>query len=833
MKKKRLSFTLFLIVLFLTVWFSVGKTRQYYFYADDYASLYNIQSHYPHPPPYQVYDFFFTPIYKLFGLQAKAYFLSGILTFFLASLAVCFFIKVLTKNNLIAILSSLIFATGYIGLDQFTMLIVSSIGNLNIINVSLTLILFVLWLDTRKIRYYLATIVVFWYSLATIPFRAFPLVLFLPTAETVLTFKPETLRKTVKKFVLMAIRLTPFLFIAYHFGIFSYGAEASTLKVVTQFSNRKIFALLTPASINELFAILGRIVLIRPLAKFFGFFPLEAPYSRAGLIFFLGIVFISLFFSRVKKYSRLGRSLLIVLFLTVEGYLGNMILLPSFDANGAVNRYLTIAFLGYSAIFPIFFYLLMGKLACLTRKKGLRFFVPTLVLPLIISMTLLSREYEQEIIQERSQPARLFFQQLKNYLPSISGKNIFYFDRADYYPVASRFGNILLGAHRPKEVTLAFSYQVPQDSIKIIEDPDALMDVLKNKEVDLHHIHAFYYDEKGLHWTTDKVWSFLEKGDRKEIPADQVAYGIEMINPQAEISLSDISSLTPMVINLNLKLTPLSSTFFNFPFDKKEKPDKSLIFDYLLSRKRYYDNVQFEVSSSHPIYRGEFLIDDKMETWWIAESGPWQVDPKTWIKIDLGETRRISRLIWYQLESRMPSDYQISVSVDGLSWEDVDSVFTYEPLPGGRMVNEDFAPVKARFINFRINKTITTWPPGISEIEVIEDEYKNVDLALALKIKQNPFEYVQNEQEVKETYDYLKKGGLLIIKTLTNKDAIISNNYSLRIPISLGGQYHQYQVPLSARGTNLKKICLELNFPARMEVGKIEIIHPSLKELSQ
>ncbi len=49
----------------------------------------------------------------------------------------------------------------------------------------------------------------------------------------------------------------------------------------------------------------------------------------------------------------------------------------------------------------------------------------------------------------------------------------------------------------------------------------------------------------------------------------------------------------------------------------------------------------------------------------------------------------------------------------------------------------------------------------------------------------------------------------------------------------LDGLYHEYRVPLSPRGTDLEKIKLELNVPARIEVGKMEIIHPSLKELCQ
>lgn len=821
--EKNLPFPLFLLILALTVIFSIGKTLQYYFYTDDYASLYNVQHNYPHPPLYHAYSIFLTPIYKLFGLQAEPYFFMGILTFFLTSLGVYFFIKILTKNNLIAILSSLIFATGYIGIDQFTMMILSLTNNPNIINVCVTLVLFILWIDTRKLRFYLATLLAFWFSVILVPFRAFPLVLFLPTVEMILSFKREHPLKILKKLTFIFLRFIPFLLIGYHIGILTYSKTGENVPT-----------LLALSSLKELFAILGRFVLLGPLAKISNF--------GAGICFTFVIILLVFYFSLIKKYSRLGRSLLVVLLLTIEGYIGNLLLLPTFNSNGAVSRYLTIAFLGYCAILPILIYLLIEKITEFIKMERLRWFVPVLVLPLIITMALLSREYEENIIKERSLPARQFFKQLKNFLPSISGKNLFYFDRADYYPVASRFGNIIVGAHRPKEVTLAVPYDVSLESIKIVDDFDALFTALKNKEVNIDHLHSFYYDKKGLQQTTAKLLSILDKGDKNEVPLSQVDYASEIAKPAIEFPLKNISSLTPIIINLNLKLTPLNPSFFTFPFYnllaqdenqrkgikkfyEKNRTDKSLIFAYLLARKRYYENVRVEVSSSHPIDRGNFLIDDNAETWWMVESGPWLVGPKTWIKIDLGEERRISKLIWHPLKDRVPSDYRISVSLDGLSWQVVQGISTD--------TSENFAPVEARFVMMEINKTITGWEPAVSEIEVVEDQYKNVDIPLALRIKENPFEFIKDEKEIQETYDYLRQGGFLIIQTLTNKDADILNNYNLRTPILLDGLYHMYSIPLSPRGTNLEKIKLELNFPAKIEVEKIEIIHPSLKELIQ
>lgn len=821
----------------IVVLFSLGKTINYYFYTDDYALLYHLQNNLNYSWPYEYITAFFTLFYKFFELRAEAYFALGIFTFFIASLGVYFFIKVLTKNKLIAYLSSIVFATGYIGLDQFTMMSVSSINNLNIINVSLTLILFILWLDTRKLKFYLAAIFMFWISATVFPFRAFPLVLFLPTIELILSFKLENLRSNFKRLTLTAIRFLPFLFIAYINGIFSYGVKENASLVVNQFSvGSAILNLITPDFLKELFAILGRFIFFNPQGYNF----------QTGLLFFLTSLLIGVYFC-FGKYSRLGKSLLIVLFMTIQGYIGNMILLPSFDSNGPVNRYLTIAFIGYSSIFPILTFLLIKKLAFLTKINRLTILVPLLIMPLVIITSLSSRKYEKQIIKERSLPARQFYEQLKDYVPSVSGKSIFYFDHADYYPIASNFGSIILGAFMPKEVTLAVPYKIPIETIKVADNFNSLLSVFLDREKNTDHIYTFYYDENGLRQTTDSLVSLLTEGDREEIPVSQINYGADFVSPVIEAPLKDVSSLTPMIISLSFRVSPLDQSFFNFPFygfktqDKEKKEqieefygrlNKNLIFSYLLSRKRYYDNVKVEVSSSHIAGQnpGEFLTDDKNESIWLSDESAWQIGIKPWIKIDLGEERKISRLTWIKLSNRVLSDYQISVSSDGISWREIKNRHTFDE--SEERVTEEFSPILTRFIMIKINKTLNNFTPGLSEIEVIEDKYKDVAISTALRIKESPFEYIQDEKELQQVYNYLQQAALLRLSTKTNKDESISNSYSIIIPITLDDQYHEYKVLLSPRGINLEKIMFELNFPARIEIGEMEISHQRLEELS-
>lgn len=485
------------IILAIAVLFSLGKTLQYYFFTDDYALLYHLQHNYSYGWPYQYLVNIFSIPFRFFGINPEGYFALGIFTFYLTVLADYFLMLLLTRSKLTALLSALIFSTAYIGIDHFG-LIISSTDNISNLNICLTLIFFILWLDRKKIKYYFISLLWFWFSIVLLPIRAFPLVLFVPIVGIVLTVKIHRSVLSIKFLISRIIAFLPFLIIAYSNGIFSYGQKAAVTSVIPNFSNYKILELLNYNSIQEIFAILGRFILLKPFLNLFG--PvLSPPYYLFGIILFILCVLVVIL--AFKNYERLGRSLLIVFLMTIAGYIGYWFLLPIFDSNGEVNRYLSTSFLGYSAVFPIVSYIIFKKISIIPKigKLGFLIFIPVLII--MFTMISLSRNFEENNIRERSVPAKDFFKQLKSYLPSISGKNVFYFDYADHYPVAPRFGNIILGAYMPKETNFAVFYRVPLETIKIVDNIDALTTTLKNKEVDINHTHTFYYDEQGLHQT--------------------------------------------------------------------------------------------------------------------------------------------------------------------------------------------------------------------------------------------------------------------------------------------------------------------------------------------
>lgn len=830
------------ILLGIVVLFSLGNTLQYYFYTDDFAFLYYLGNNYEFGWPYSAVLPLFRPVYNLFGIDALPYFALALLTYFLATIAVYFFAKHLTHNKLIAYLSSLIFATGYIGLDQFGMIAVSIINNLNVINVCISLILLIYWIETKKLRYYFLTFFMFWFSMWLFPYRAYPLVLFLPTLELVKNFRLDSLIKMARQLIFLAFRYIPFFLIASLYGIFSYGTHGT--KNIDLFNllttNSKIFTLFNFEYLREIFAILGRFILVKPVSDIFSIVPDQSVFALTGLMFFLTMLLTSLFFFSGKN-SGYGRALLAALLLTIEGYVGNMFLNVDFDSNGPVNRYLTISFISFSVIAPLFLFLILEKVLGRLRKINRRFVLVVLIIPVILYFAFLSREYEEYIIEDRSKPAKNFYKQLIASVSKLSGYNIFYFDYALYYPAFSRYENILRGAALDKSVNLAVPYNISIDSIKIVDSFEEFLRFISNppsgKNVSYY---TFYYDEKGLHNTTSKIFALLESGDRTLLSKDQIQYTKNQGGSSIIIKPDNASSLTPINVKLNLTTIPLAPTSFNFPyfgvdnqtdisttrdFYQKNNIQKDKIFKYLLAREKYYSSVKIDVESIHIGKQNpaSYVSDDDVNTFWLSDQSRWEVDIKPWIKIDLSETRNISKILWRQLPNRVITEFTIEISVDGNIWNEVKNIHQDGLVSDADLVIAQFPETSARYIRFTINNLATgkSPGPGLAEIEVIESEFNNVDLAAALRIKNNPFEYVKDSMELEKTYNYLSQNAKLKIKYVTNRDGPAPNVVFLELPFAMDGMSHEYSFQLPPGGTLLKKIQLGANFPATFFVDNV------------
>jgi|GEM_PF-6097812 len=842
---KRIYRFLPFIFLVIIIFLSLGKTFQYFFYTDDYALLYHIQQHYSYGFPYDWVTRTLWLPYQIFGVNPKGYFVLGVGTYFLAAVALFFFVKKLTKNFFISAAAMLLFATGYMGIDEFTQLVVSITSNLNIIAVCLVMICYLQWLEQKKARFYFATLLLFTLSVEIFPYRAFPLLVFIPTLGVIFSLKCfSTAKKFCKNFLNTLLLLIPFLIVprllqVKHEGIYSFGGTSFNDFFRTFFHNTSFQGIINSQFVQQLFGIPGKCLLIKPIAEYLGISPNQQLYFLVGLGFILTVTFVGFIFS-FGKYSKYARSLLILTFLTLEAYVGNLILAPNFDANGFANRYLTLPFAFFAATLPVFLFLIIDTLSCgpLLGKKT-SFFrqeKAATVIGLVIFTCLalfltipLSREYEESIIENRSDPARTFFTQLRKFVPQLAPDHysVFYFDSASYGLIPSQFGLVLSGAVMGKDVDLAMPYRVPIESIKIADSFTDFLQLFKNpptqKKVDYY---TFYDDERGMHNTTAQVLSLLKNGTHTTVPAEQIGYKMSTESAVVTVTTSNVSSLTPVTMKMDTQVTPRDYSSFRLPLFGVST-NKSEIFSYLSARKQYYQTVRVETDSEHVSkqFPASLLVDGRVGTYWLAN----EYLKTHWIKLDLGQTKKISRIFWRQMTNRVPSQYVIETSMDGKSWFSVGNLHRNELGFDPTLVVHDFSPVTARYVEILIQSTNDNLAPALDEVEVIESAYEHVDLQAAQELLTNPFGHLSSQQELAMTYAYLKNNASVKISTLTDKDGDVLNTNYDDLPITIDGITHEYALSIPASGTSLKLIVLQFNYPVNVVVNKVVIENQPLK----
>lgn len=842
---KRNIFLLFSIpIIFFVTYISIGDVMRYYFFTDDYATLYHTQNNYSVGWPYVNLAAFFYPFYKLFGTNPTPYFIVDFIIYFIVGILIFILTKLLTKSNFASFFTSLIFATGYICIDQFTQAVASTISNFNLVLMILTLIFTILWADTGRVRYYILAFIMFWISMIIIPVRSFPLVMFIPTTEFILIYKKENIVRVIRKLFYVFLRFIPFLLLGYSYGVFSYGA-GTTGKISDTFNviHSKILFFIQPSTIKMVFDILGKSIFIEPVVRQVWPYPRIINYPMLGFILLVVILLFSLYSLSKLENSRMKKSLLILVLLSIEGFIG---FLTVSEITSPTNRYLVDAKIGLSGIVPLIIYIVIVNL----KKKKLFFLLGILFLIFYIySMANLSKKFEDQFVTNGLYASK-FYTQLKRYLPELSKGDIIYVDYANRYPVPSRLGGIMGSALMSQEVNLAFPYHVKIDSIKVTNKFNDIDSAISQKAADLSRLHTFYYDEQGLHDTTTKTLGLIKYGKIKSLNLENIEYNEKSKAPNLLIKDVNFPSLIPSRIMFALIVNPLKSSDFIFPFSRAEvdtedmvavrkmykegKVNKDLVIQYLLSQKKYYETVHVEVSSQDNTYVMGNLINDKVNDSWVDNENKWLTKNRPWIIIDLGEERKIGRIVWVKAGRRIPTEYKISFSTDKINWKYIDNKSSFRNLPDdSRETNEIFSPINARYVKFDIFKTENENAPGVSEVEVIEDKFTNVDRDSALRLRSNPFEYVENAEDMQKTYEFLSKYATLSVFTKTNKDEKMNTGFKSTVPIFLDGLAHDYQLEVPAGGTMLDDIQFRLNFPAELNISSMQIESFPVKDISK
>lgn len=874
----RTKFLAPVFLIIVIVFIAYGQTLGMHFWQDDLALLFKLQ----HPEgragsfgeglwergSYQYLVVPFVPFFTIFGLDPFGYFLVGILTYLLAAGAFYLMAYELFQNKKPAFFSTAIFAAGYIGSNTMFRIINSWQTNIGLILALLTFWVFVKYLRQKRFITYILSVGLFLTTIELVFIRSHSLILPIFALDFLIGMSVIN----IKQISFLIFRQFPFWFLWFQWyirdpeqgapGITSFlhniliKGEVELLSPffanvgniiasdILQMKLISIVATLIESPIlwlNILTTIVSSmlIVVITKIVK---------TSNKLKILIFIGLLtatVLNLFFitknpiwyrdTQSQMSSLIGmQSVILITYLaivlwrshrnaSVALYFGLILLLSQVFGYYSKyptaifptpHRYFSHAFLGFCIVFGSLTYYLVRRF----QNRGL-----WLLLIIVGANLLLSINHQKKFVNEISLPARKFYTDMKNFLPSIQKGDYFYFDveNNDFYE--RQFSEFFGVGSMPESTALAVYYGVDRYELSRFTDFNEMIFYMDKDNISPNKIHAFYYGSKGLLDTTYQMRSALEKGSTEEI-------------------LSIKNNLSPTVNLQNGSVTPASYNLLSFKGNvlpnvesvssnpSKTQLDVRHIIDYLLSKQNYYQKVSAKSLSEWKAQEIQYIVDNNPSTSWRGHRIYWHEKRKEQVILDLGTVQSMSGVVWTNWINRLtPTSYTIEISQDGNDWTEVKKVRDGKEREAEEIVVDPFDSSQARFVRFTVFQTLTDDSPALSEIEIIPSPFSDIDPKIATELITNPLNFVSNKEELQSVISQLSS--LLTIQVEWEADK--GKNVKL-IPIGEFGGFRDYQVILDPGGTILKNISLTIpSIPTKIEVSTASLRNINLKEIKE
>lgn len=802
------------------------------------------------------------PIYKIFGNESTIPYYVLILFFYFVSTVCVYFLFTKLYSIQLGKIAALLFAAGYVSSEGFFWLANSMLSHMAILFISIILIFYHLYYSRKKIFYYLLSVSFYWLCIFLVPLRAHYFIAIILAFE-VFYF---AFKKIPRSLFSSLIRSLPFIFIFNHYYLSGIDNRALSIKdyVTSIFGGEfyKTFSFFSALSNiiipdNYIKALFTKELLIK---KTLG---INLPFFAIFLSIFLAVFLFNLLKRREKRLLITTASLLLFF---LWYFISKNIF--SFPLSLSQDRLFTV-FLGGIVLYGLFiFYFVIGKkkrklylflcawlilsIAAYAAYQPTAFFTTTHryltntflaevgILALLYSF--LCREknfwgrmgsvaivvwgfsnlansvfYQNSILRNRSIPVANFYIQLKEYLPQIKKGDVLYFDVAG--DAQDHFSNAFSVSSMPETTAIAWRYGIDRYDFSRFTVYDEFLYHITQNNIDLSRVHTFFYSSDGLIDTTNQTRDCLSKESA--------------FKPVKNTESIEFNSAVPVLINMQIKAilkdkpeslspSPLLKDL-NYSLDKKLK-----IFKYLKSRGKYYHSAKISSESEWKYREIRNIIDGEIETPWQGHRIWWHNNHHEELTIDLGEARDISTILWRNwIKSLSPVSYNFQISTDGKNWQKISKKNNESPKGDGQVVLETFNPTLARFLKMEIVKTSSGDSPAITEFEVVDSEYKDVNLPLALVIKDDTFSIIESENEWRLLKNEIKEFAKLVVSWSTDKGS--KNTIFLRAIVD--SEWHRYQFVVPAGGTKINKMSFDINIPAEIRLSGLMMKNLSIREI--
>ncbi len=873
---------LLLLLVLIIALISYGQTLLMNFYQDDAAVIFKLQ-HIDGPAgsygagpfgegPYKYTITPFIPFYKFFGLNPFGYFFVGFLLFLLAAYSFSLLAKELFGNKKTAYFSTLIFAAGYVGSNSMLKISNSWQNNVGLIVLLLLLWSLVIFFRKNQLKFYLLSLGLFLASVQFIFIRSHSLIFSVLVLDVILGIFPFNPIKLLKMF----IRQAPFWVIFYLFylknetpgtfalaGIFEDLMHGKVEILTTLFATSgSVFfpnviqnRLINLFSANlQLLTLLSFSLSTWVILSFFGTkrgvkivtlvilcvsFIVNQYFSSQNLYWYrntdvrlsgaLGMYAFTFLlassFALWPKYKLLVLGILFGLFFTISQIFSYFIKYPE-ATFATVHRYLYYASVGYSLILGSLTFL---AYSLLKRQKLSRkyIFIPLIPLVFVVAVnSLLSFKYQRTFVVETSRPTQQFYRTLKRDVPVLEKGSIFYFDVASDSRSRAQFSDFFSVGSMPNTTAIAIYYGVDRYDFSLITNYDELLSALSKNIESINKLHTFYYDSSlELVNTTNESRELLKDGsDWQDIASEENT-------PRSwNLLVDDVSPLSPVVLEFKAKTS--AKRDIKYPYSQNgikqySHGEKRKMIAYLLSKLDYYSRVKISTLSEWMYQERVNLIDNDVETSWRGHRIYWHDNKHEQITMDLGQVRNVNKVVWTNWQHTLtPTSYTLLTSLDGKDWRTVKEVSKGGEIQDGKKVIEEFSATWARYVRMDITETLSNDAPTMSEIEVVDSIFSEIDPSKAENFINNPFINIQRQIEMNEILSQAAPLLFLDVEIVTDKGELIR-----RVPVDRINQTTDYSLTFSPGGTLLKNVSINLPYdPLELEVESAKLRNIGIRE---
>ena len=770
--------------------------------------------------------------YKIFGWDPWGWYATSLLFHIIASFLVFYFIFLLSRNKLLAFVTSLFFVASTSYNDVLTW---GSFNSYYPLLLSLMLLTLIGYHKCKETKFFLFFLLSLSFSFLGFFVR-----------ETGIMIVPLLLvyeivfSKNIKnhKNILTSLKyLSPFIVILILFFVLrsSYGGTGgdsadSNVKLQMRFVKDGLYleyaqaALLTFGKlIPPQFIPYPLLNLIREILShiFNPIFIVNYFFSVLGWLFFGALGVITYLLRKDKKYFKIAVfSLLWIfafsLFVSLAIPSTNGVLIRDYD--WSTMRYRYFAFMGTSVMLGILAILFSEILKPRFGIRKAKIAFVALISGIVFLNLFLIWKIEKDVYTAFYKPQKEFYASFKKYFPKLPENAVFYI-----YPNASGLGDYLLEWSLIKESSYPNLVGKP---FRVESQIIAVIDKIKKGEIALSDVFFLDYDDRsGLLNKTQDV---------RDILRNQKNYPLSFLNPKENYFTGMLKNGPKIDFPYDLEISLNLKAKDKFMGSQPDSGKFRSLVDYSMDRNNYINTVSIDTAPTasqrpgEPFFftRSSNLIDGNtgLRSKWLADTFA------PWVKADLGSIKEVIAVSWGSLPNsiRIPATYSIFASQDGNKWQEIKMVKNFKRQSSIDVLEK---PVMARYIKMEIYTTSGGDFVLLDSFEVITSKAKKVldfykDREILLNDLHDMFKFVSSREDL----DYIYQRGISYnwgkLTWETNKTLSSGNDQYWYFPYRLDEKEQKINVQLpeaeiyAGKGQFLKKYITSLS----LDFGQIPFI---------